>query len=121
MSTGLSRALINPPPNFSADLTLSSGTHRIVVQVVNSAGTVLAKAQPLTIYVVNPPSSCPTGNACTGVVNVWNPTGCPDTTGCAWQETIPSGTFYVDAKIYSQQSNIAVVQVYLDQVKQNQT
>jgi len=70
---------------------------------------------------VNPPSSCPTGNACTGVVNVWNPTGCPDTTGCAWQETIPSGTFYVDAKIYSQQSNIAVVQVYLDQVKQNQT
>lgn len=109
-----------PPPNLSADLVLTPGAHQIVVQAVSSSGAVLMKAQPLTINVVSPPSTCATGNACTGVVNVWNPTGCPTAAGCAWQETVPSGNFYVDAKIYSQQPNIAAVQVSLDGIEQGQ-
>jgi hypothetical protein len=96
------------------DLTsASTGTHRVVVQGVDSGNNVVIKSQALTIDVEPAPSGM------TGIVNVWNPTGCPAANSCNYAENIP-GTFYVDAKAYSNQSNIHNVEVWLDGVKKDE-
>src|SRR5436190_5172938 len=95
------------------DLTsATTGTHRVVVQGVDSGSTVLIKSQALTVNVQPAPAGM------TGIVNVWNPTGCPAANSC-YAESIP-GTFYVDAKAYSNQSNIHNVEVWLDGVKKDE-
>ena len=65
--------------------------HRVVVQGVDSSGTVVIKSQALTVNVESAPAGM------TGVVNIWNPTGCPAANSCNYAENVP-GTFYVDAK-----------------------
>jgi len=96
------------------DLTsATTGTHRIVVQGVDSGSTVLIKSQALTVNVQPAPAGT------TGIVNIWNPTGCPAANSCNYAENVP-GTFYVDAKAYSNQSNIHSVEAWLDFVKKDE-
>lgn len=96
------------------DLTsATTGTHRIVVQGVDSGSTVLIKSQALTVNVQPAPAGM------TGIVNIWNPTGCPAANSCNYAENVP-GTFYVDAKAYSNQSNIHSVEAWLDFVKKDE-
>jgi hypothetical protein len=96
------------------DLTsASTGTHRVVVQGVDSGNTVRIKSQALTVNVQ------PTPAGMTGIVNIWNPTGCPAANSCNYAENVP-GTFYVDAKAYSNQSNIHNLEVWLDGVKKDE-
>ena len=95
------------------DWTSASATsHRVVVQGVDSNNKVVIKSQALTVNVQSAPAGM------TGVVNIWNPTGCPAANSCTYAENVP-GTFYVDAKAYSNQANIHNVEVWLDGVKKD--
>jgi hypothetical protein len=102
--------------NTMSDLvTLSTTTnnpHRVFAQVTDSTGTVETESQILYLSAVDPTSI---GSGYTSIVNIWNPTGCPSTNqSCSWKEKIPTGTFYVDAKVYSELNNITKVAIYLD-------
>jgi hypothetical protein len=97
-------------------LTLSTTTnnpHRVLARVTDSTGTTVeTESQILSLEAVDPATL---GTGYTAVVNIWNPTGCPSTNqSCSWKEKIPTGTFYVDAKVYSNLNNITKVSIYLD-------
>ena len=100
------------------DLTsLSVGTHRVVVQGIDNTPPpneqILIKSQALTVNVALPAAGM------TGAVNIWNPTGCPAANSCTYAENVPS-SFYVDAKVYSNQANIHNIEVWLDGVKKDE-
>jgi hypothetical protein len=96
------------------DWTSATATsHRVVVQGVDSSGAVLIKSQALTVNVKSAPAGM------TGIVNIWNPTGCPAANSCPYAENLP-GTFYVDARAYSNLPNIHNLEVWLDGVKKDE-